>query len=544
VVVRLAGESALVALASLEGNAGLHALTGVVFRDEEGRVCLGAPARPISATGASVSVERHLGFVAADLVVSHGCEAHCSYCCIPAASDLAVKEARRAQASVPSAARYDRLEPREIARAVSALYDAQGVRVISLMDDNVLPSRPEAVTAFARALRGELDARGVPDLAISLQLRADGVSDESADALADLGVVRAYVGIDGYSSAQLRVLGRAGDPTTNRDALARLHTRGILSVANALLVGPTVPFSVLTHEVEALARIAYAPVHLLPHEVRAGTPLFRRAMDRGLVEGGYLHWHYRFADARTARVARLLTSLPTRLAERSVPIALYDLAYNAGIARRLAPHADLRESISTFEEVTQLWNADQVRVVRAALGCADSDAAVDAWLVEHGRGIAETDRAWRRRCDDAIRGVEDQMSAVGGAGPRARAYQRGRLLGAVAFAMTVAACNAPAPPDGGPAEDAGRDAEVETADAIAQDTGCESPSLPDQLPLCGGSYRLSFDAEGRVSDVMLDEDGGTLTTEMRTAILESLAPFCYPSLAGSTQAYTGHCWIA
>ena len=42
----------------------------------------------------------HLGFRAADLVGSSGCEAHCSYCCVAATTRLAATEARRGRDAI------------------------------------------------------------------------------------------------------------------------------------------------------------------------------------------------------------------------------------------------------------------------------------------------------------------------------------------------------------------------------------------------------------------------------------------------------------
>jgi hypothetical protein len=105
----------------------------------------------------------------------------------------------------------------------------------------------------------------------------------------------------------------------------------------------------------------------LPHRERAGTSYFRAAAQRGLVEGGFLHWHYRFVDERTELMGEMLTSFPTRLAERSVPIALYDLGYNLGIARRLLPEVNVDRHVATFARVAAAWNRDQIRECCALL---------------------------------------------------------------------------------------------------------------------------------------------------------------------------------
>ena len=130
-------------------------------------------------------------------------------------------------------------------------------------------------------------------------------------------------------------------------------------------------------EVRGLAELDYAPLHLLPLDVRTGTALFRRAESRGLVEGSFAWRKYRFEDARTERVAELLLALPTRLKERSVPIALYDLGYNLGIARRLIPEAAplVNELEATYRRIARSWNRDQIRVLQRAVAFVETGDA-------------------------------------------------------------------------------------------------------------------------------------------------------------------------
>jgi uncharacterized protein YbjT (DUF2867 family) len=234
-------------------------------------------------------------------------------------------------------------------------------------------------------------------------VRADAIDVGSATALAQLGLARAYVGVDGYTHTELRLLGRDADPDAGVRAVAALRDVGVPTVLNALLVGPTVPFSSVLEEIEGIGRVQGAAVHLLPLEVRAGTALFRSAQRRGLVEGCVLHWAYRFADERTQRFASASLALPTRLAARSVPIALYDLAYHLGVARRLVPEADLTRAQAAFDAITAAFHQDRQRVLRALADAVlrDADlargaaagAGARALPALGGRGRAEVGRA-------------------------------------------------------------------------------------------------------------------------------------------------------
>jgi hypothetical protein len=101
VVVELGGEQALVGLARGEDP---RSLPGTVTRTGRGRP-------PIAVRPRAIRRERlseHLGFGAADLIASRGCEAHCGYCCIAAVSDLAVAGAIRAFRNVGQVPDEDR----------------------------------------------------------------------------------------------------------------------------------------------------------------------------------------------------------------------------------------------------------------------------------------------------------------------------------------------------------------------------------------------------------------------------------------------------
>jgi hypothetical protein len=589
-VVRFAGERALVAIAqgALDDGARASRTPGLVFKDSNGDVRKGAPPEWTSPSVLARATRfdalpEHLGFAAADMVASRGCEAHCAYCCVAAASDLARRESIE---SGRAPAAYERRSVEVLAEEMAALYHDYGARVFNFMDDNVLPLDPRSAAEWADELRRRLDAKRVR-------------------ALARLGLARAYVGIDGYSSSQLRALGRRANAASGPRALALLWERGVFTVVNALLIGPTIPFGSILNEIEGLSRIDHAPVHLLPIEVRAGTSYFRAAAQRGLVEGGFLHWHYRFVDERTELMGEMLTSFPTRLAERSVPIALYDLGYNLGIARRLLPEVNVDRHVATFARVAAAWNRDQIRVLRAAAEVAKGRDRTLARAFVRGEmdRVSAADRALRDACDTAMRDVEACVSRF-----RRRpvqAHARGQLLGAVAFSMSIAACgglrddlpgsstptatDASATPDASGHSGASSDSNASADDVVnaagvdGSDGASDGLSSGDSAPtdssgattsdgatvVCtdrdaaaspsGSGYMLPtdaiclscsdpsalvvFDAQGRAVDFSLG-GGGALSPEIRSCLKALFAAYCYPSLAGTTQWFVPHCWIA
>lgn len=530
VVVELAGEAALIGLAR---GADPSTLPGTRTRGGRGR-----PAVPV--TPLAVRRERlseHLGFGVADLVLSRGCAASCGYCCVSAVS------------SASEAAGGSRHVVREIAwiaDEIAALCE-RGVRAFHFMDDNLLPLDPDAAVAWVRDLRVALAKRRAPPIAFSLQLRADVVTPALAAELAELGLARAYVGIDGYTAGQLRALGRSAPASAGTGAIAALSARGVLCVANALIVGPTLKFETIVAEIEGLSTLRDAPVHLLPIEARPGTVYHRRAIARGLIDGGPLLPVYRFEDPRAFLISEVLTGLPSRLRERSVPIALYDLAWALGVARRLAPTADVSAALSTYAAVTSAWNADQIRILRATVAAAASGPlAIAALLATERVTVRANDDALLARCDRALVDVERAVSTVHRR--KVHAHARGRVLGGVAVAMGLAAACAPGPRI---ATDATVEVDAAPPDAAGL-PACSDPSRTSELSVdlastcaCGNSViDIGFDANGVITSLSGDA-GAALPFDLEQCLIALFAKYCYPSLAGQTQSFdTCHRWIA
>jgi hypothetical protein len=569
VVVRLAGEEALVGLArGARRPDELAALPGAVYRGDDGAVRLGAPGRavgPVPAAASNVDLPVHLGFHAVDLVGSSGCEAHCSYCCVAATTRIAGAEAVRGGASPCNAIASGvvRWTSDRLASEIASLYHQRGVRVFTVMDDNLLPLDADEAERFLRRLEDGLRRAGVGPIALSLQLRADVVTPAVADALVAVGLVRAYVGIDGYSRQQLARIGRCAPPAAGPLAVARLAERGVFAVCNALLVGPTIPLDSIAAELEGMRAIRGAPLHLLPIDVRAGTTYHDRAERRGLLEGSFLWRRYRFADPRTAVLAEVITGLPSRLEEHSVPLALYDLAYNLGVARRLVPGLALAGQAETYARVSDAWNADQIRILEAAVRIATEGdlAAARRFARDEEPGVRRLDEALMDEATEALRAVEQAVRAKGHR--VARAHTRGQLLSAVAFSMALAGCSRPlvtgadAGRDAGGGSDVGASEWHYTAPEVPiQDASCEmlrtDPSdagfrFEDNygcVNTCGGvQVTARFDDQGRVVAIE-GISTGTLSPDVVECLIGSFSGTCYPNLAGTTQTLTSHCWIA
>lgn len=223
-------------------------------------------------------------------------------------------------------------------------------------------------------------------------------------------------------------------------------------------------------------------------------------------------------------------------------MALYDFGYNLGIAQRLLPGSDVGEAIEIYQNVTERWNVDQIRLLRlAAAAAASGDRSRVRSLVED-----QSDRV--RRLDDELRAlVASALALVERIASRARgetvrAHARGRLISVVAFSAALAACESTSLT---PPIDAGMDV-VSSIDS--------GPTCPDNLtPLqqlpgidsCGGSpAEVTFDQFG-VPGAVNQVDGGMVPQDTLDCLQRLLAGYCFPSYAGTTQTLVSHhFWIA
>jgi hypothetical protein len=166
-----------------------------------------------------------------------------------------------------------------------------------------------------------------------------------------------------------------------------------------------------------------------------------------------------------------------------------------------------------------------------------------------------------------LRRLEWEVSRV--RGTKVEAHRRGRLLSGVALSMMLAACDhrplvsvvgdgsGAGVPDaasgdnspfviGDAAIDAGFD--FDAFSHVCGDGGRRPLSPGAVAAVCCGSAangaQLTFNDAGIPIALTLSE-GGTASDSLLRCVLQSLASYCYPSLAGTTQpVLNSACWIA
>jgi radical SAM superfamily enzyme YgiQ (UPF0313 family) len=245
--------------------------------------------------------QHHLGIGFSPIVGSRGCYRDCAFCSIRSfygASGGALQRFR----GVPNL--VDEME---------MLYHTYGVRFFVFNDDEWFPPG-EARLKRVDDLEGELRRRRL-DVMLSIKCRADDVEEGLFRRLREMGVVRAYVGVESGSDHSLRTLNKHTTVAQNRHALEVLHRAGMLADFGLIFFDPDSTVEDVRANLDFFHEMAgqgQAPLSFGRMEVYAGTPILERLRREGRLSGDFLAWTYSIADPRVEMLFRLMIATMRR----------------------------------------------------------------------------------------------------------------------------------------------------------------------------------------------------------------------------------------
>ncbi len=300
-VVRGEGEMTLLELMQqLEKPARWSNILGLSFRSD-GHV-IENPPRPLIADldtlpfpDRDTPPQPYLGIGVSPIVGSRGCYRDCTFCSIRAFYGASGGKPQRFR-SVPNV--VDEME---------LLYDDYGVRFFIFNDDEWFPPG-QARFARINQLEHELARRGL-SVIMSIKCRADDVEEELFRRLGDMGVVRAYVGVESGSEHSLRTLNKKTSVAQNRHALEVLNRAGMLADFGLIFFDPESTVEDIQANLAFFHEMAgegQAPLSFGRMEVYAGTPILARLLREGRLTGNYLAWNYTIPDPRVELVFRMM----------------------------------------------------------------------------------------------------------------------------------------------------------------------------------------------------------------------------------------------
>ena len=301
------------------------------------------------------------GYGFATIEASRGCYHACTFC-LPSAYYR-----RRGL-------RYRLRSVSNLIAEIETLYQ-WGVRLFLFDDEQFLPPGP-ARAQRVRSLGDELERRDLR-IAFTIKCRADDVDVALFERLAQMGLVRVYVGIESGCLATLDYFGKRVSVEQNEQALAVLDELGIVADFRCLLFHPQTTLETVKTEVAFLRRI-------LPHlatafdfrevEVYPGT-----AMADRLGEGttSRLPISYTLADPRAEilrRLCRLVFGSVYARFQEQLTEAWYDLV----LAHRFQPSPADAERAVELKRVAASLNNEALCIWQDMLEFAECGDVHDA----------------------------------------------------------------------------------------------------------------------------------------------------------------------
>ncbi|HET9317177.1 MAG TPA: radical SAM protein, partial [Vicinamibacteria bacterium] len=350
-----------------------------------------------------------LGIPTAPIVGSRGCYADCSFCCIFAYAENA------------KGPRYRRRSVADIVAEMKRERERRGIRLFVFHDDNFfLPHLPANVKRYSE-MRDLLRAEGLDDVALVVKCRPNDVDRGLFELLKDMGVIRAYVGIETNSDEGIVSLNRRITSQDNRRALRLLEELDVYCSFNVLIFDPEATLQGIEANLDFMEEMADRPFNFCRAEVYAGTPLKHVLESQGRLEGDYFAWGYRM---RAPRVELLFRIASTAFASRNFkPDGVHNLnmgiRFDNEVMRFFYPQAWDPEWQARLRELSEDVARHGVSRMRSALAFARSvetedHGAVKAFTLELARDVARADLSFIGRVKALRREMEARILACGG----------------------------------------------------------------------------------------------------------------------------------
>lgn len=527
------------ALGDVAGLA-LRSSDGVAFRTAERRMPDDLDAVPFPARYRPHN--KHLGVPFVPILGGRGCWSKCSYCSIVAF----YRDGRE-----HGGGRLFRLRsPENVAAEIALLWHrAKGPAIFCFHDDNFTLPSPERTLERVKAIREALDGYGVGKIGIVGKARPDTITPELAKGLAELGVIRLYVGVENGSQEGGDHLRRGTQQNHVRGALKACREAGIFNCYNLLVFEPKATLETAKENLAFIRDHAEHPVNFCRAEPYHGTPLHLELSREQDLGGSYLGWNYRIEDDRTELLFRICSAAfrERNFAPRGVANRYMGLGYAGNVLRRFYPGERAEALREKARLLTRAISLDSARWLEQAIAIAEHASLTDHDRVERETArlaldVAAADAGWHEELDD----LYDAMSALT-AEPRERerflpSAKLMKLVREATFSATLAAaatvtldgCGGmvvdPVPVDAGmdamvvdpPPPDAGRDARVpsdtpdtgfvvDPAPVDAPDTGF----VVDPPPPDAGMAAADRPADREAEDDRAYAEGGALKRRLR-----------------------------
>lgn len=362
---------------------------------------------------------QHMNIPFIPIIGGRGCWGKCSYCSIIAFYDDAIESGGGKAVRMRSAA--------NIAAEMALLLDGAGGKgIFCFHDDNfIFPSEKLSIKRI-RDIRAALDEYGVGQVAMVGKARPDCVTPKLAKELADLGVIRLYVGVENGSEAGGDHLRRGTQQAHVREALRSCREAGIFVCYNLLVFEPEATVADVRENVRFIRDHADHPVNFCRAEPYYGTSLHVDLSKEQDLGGSYLGFNYRINDPRAELLFRICSAAfrERNFAPSGVANRYMGLGYAANVLRRFYNQnggADV--FVRRARELTRKISLDTAEYLEKAIELAESSTLDDWDNVERktlllGLEIAAADRHWHDELDILYSDMRAFTQSPGTSAPR------------------------------------------------------------------------------------------------------------------------------
>lgn len=495
------GEETLVELcAAIARGASIAEVPGLALRGEDGRAFRTAERRMPDDLDAIPFARRyrphnrHMGVPFVPLVGGRGCWSKCSYCSIVAF----YRDGRE-----HGGGRLMRMRsPSNVAAEMALLWHrAGGPSIFCFHDDNFTLPSPARTLERVQAIRDALDDYGVGRIGIVGKARPDTITPELAKGLAELGVIRLYVGVENGSQQGGDHLRRGTQQNHVHGALRACREAGIFNCYNLLVFEPDATLDHVRENMEFIREHAEHPVNFCRAEPYHGTPLHLELSREQDLGGSYLGWNYRIADDRTEVLFRVCSAAfrERNFAPRGVANRYMGLGYAGNVLRRFYPGQRsevLRERARLLTRAISLDTAQHLEraieiVESSPLSRREADRdAIERKTARLALDVSEADRRWHEALDDLY---ADMGAHASEPRDRERLSPSAKLL-KLAKTMTVGASIAAV---------ATTSAGCMVSDPVPSDAGVDAGFVVDPVPVDAGMMDAGLDA-GAIEDAAVD----------------------------------------
>ena len=436
-VVRFAGEVPLVRLAqALHQGHDTSVVPGLTTRAGDGLPAPVLDENPLVLRPLRDELPEILGYSAAHIMATRGCAGRCGYCAPAALQTQEQKEATRAGVRLEmvkssGVGRVRRRPVEDLCDEMAYLWQERGVRYFYFVDEHMLPYDEEQALAFLDQLKRGLHRRKVGRFGIGTMLRADRLTAKVVKAFAEVGLVRAFIGIEFASYAEGRRFGRSLDAEHARGILAACESAGVVAVSHLMLIHPYSTKESIGAAIDFLATVPSGVFEVTEMRVYHGTTVWQRLAMEGRLSGNPLRYDYTLPDQVVQRFSEIFLRLRAEsFWNHSIAYRTQDAFLAHALGQKLRPALGRGVASSEMRRIRDGVVALYAKSYREALALAEAGlGGEDATsLITNAR---EQSLRLQEQLDELVLGLAHKLHTS------TEVFSPGRAATAGAIAFTV-----------------------------------------------------------------------------------------------------------